>query len=80
MAEETALLPGTLDVLILKSVSLAPEHGYGVLIRIRADHRRRAPRRTRRVVSGPRPPRASRPPGQRMGHVRQQPARQVPIA
>ena len=34
MAEETALLPGTLDVLILKSVSLAPEHGYGVLLRI----------------------------------------------
>ncbi len=34
MAEEAALLPGTLDVLILKSVSLAPEHGYGVLLRI----------------------------------------------
>jgi transcriptional regulator len=32
--EEAALLPGTLDVLILKSVSLAPEHGYGVLLRI----------------------------------------------
>ena len=34
MADEAALLPGTLDVLILKSVSLAPEHGYGVLLRI----------------------------------------------
>ena len=34
MAEEAALLPGTLDVLILKAVSLAPEHGYGVLLRI----------------------------------------------
>ena len=34
MAEETVLLPGTLDVLILKAVSLAPEHGYGVLLRI----------------------------------------------
>jgi transcriptional regulator len=34
MPEEAALLPGTLDVLILKSVSLAPEHGYGVLLRI----------------------------------------------
>ena len=34
MTEEAALLPGTLDVLILKSVSLAPEHGYGVLLRI----------------------------------------------
>jgi transcriptional regulator len=29
------LLPGTLDMLILKSVSLAPLHGYGVLLRIR---------------------------------------------
>jgi PadR family transcriptional regulator len=34
MAEEAALLPGTLDLLILKAVSLAPEHGYGVLLRI----------------------------------------------
>ena len=34
MVEEAALLPGTLDVLILKAVSLAPEHGYGVLLRI----------------------------------------------
>jgi transcriptional regulator len=28
------LLPGTLDLLILKAVSLKPLHGYGVLIRI----------------------------------------------
>ena len=28
------LLPGTLDLLILKAVSLKPEHGYGVLLRI----------------------------------------------
>lgn len=28
------LLPGTLDLLILKSVSLGAEHGYGVLLRI----------------------------------------------
>ena len=34
MADEAALIPGTLDVLILKAVSLAPEHGYGVLLRI----------------------------------------------
>jgi len=31
----TELLPGTLDMLILKAVSLAPLHGYGVLLRIR---------------------------------------------
>ncbi|HTP88885.1 MAG TPA: PadR family transcriptional regulator [Bryobacteraceae bacterium] len=34
MANEAALLPGTLDVLILKAVSLGPLHGYGVLLRI----------------------------------------------
>jgi len=34
MAEEASLLPGTLDLLILKAVSLAPEHGYGILLRI----------------------------------------------
>jgi transcriptional regulator len=32
--EPAALLPGTLDVLILKSVSLGKLHGYGVLLRI----------------------------------------------
>jgi PadR family transcriptional regulator PadR len=31
----TDLLPGTLDMLILKAVSLNPLHGYGVLLRIR---------------------------------------------
>ena len=31
---DAELLPGTLDLLILKSVSLGPQHGYGVLLRI----------------------------------------------
>ncbi len=36
MLDQTAvLLPGTLDMLILKAVSLRPLHGYGVLLRIR---------------------------------------------
>jgi PadR family transcriptional regulator PadR len=35
MAKSTDLLPGTLDMLILKAVSLEPLHGYGVLLRIR---------------------------------------------
>jgi transcriptional regulator len=35
MAKPTDLLPGTLDMLILKAVSLKPLHGYGVLLRIR---------------------------------------------
>src|SRR6202161_489941 len=35
MGKTTDLLPGTLDMLILKAVSLKPLHGYGVLLRIR---------------------------------------------
>ena len=31
---DTELLQGTLDLLILKAVSLGPLHGYGVLLRI----------------------------------------------
>ena len=34
MPEQTNILPGTLDVLILKAVSLGPQHGYGVLLRV----------------------------------------------
>jgi PadR family transcriptional regulator PadR len=34
MATTTELLQGTLDLLILKAVSLRPEHGYGILLRI----------------------------------------------
>ena len=34
MGDQADLLPGTLDLLILKSVSLGPLHGYGVLLRI----------------------------------------------
>jgi transcriptional regulator len=34
MPAQAQLLPGTLDLLILKAVSLGPLHGYGVLLRI----------------------------------------------
>src|SRR5262245_60540150 len=34
MSGQAQLLPGTLDLLILKAVSLGPLHGYGVLLRI----------------------------------------------
>jgi len=34
MPPTAELLPGTLDLLILKAVSLGPLHGYGVLLRI----------------------------------------------
>ena len=34
MNDAAALLPGTLDLLILKAVSLGKLHGYGVLLRL----------------------------------------------
>ena len=34
MAKQLDLLQGTLDMLILKAVSLGPLHGYGILLRI----------------------------------------------
>ena len=34
MTDPAGLLPGTLDLLILKAVSLGKLHGYGVLLRI----------------------------------------------
>jgi transcriptional regulator len=34
MTDQAQLLPGTLDLLILKTVSLGPLHGYGILLRI----------------------------------------------
>ncbi len=34
MTKQADILPGTLDLLILKAVSLGDVHGYGVLLRI----------------------------------------------
>ena len=34
MSTQAELLPGTLDLLILKAVSLGSLHGYGILLRI----------------------------------------------
>ncbi|MCA9572268.1 MAG: PadR family transcriptional regulator [Myxococcales bacterium] len=34
MPESADILPGTLDLLVLKAVSLGDVHGYGVLLRI----------------------------------------------
>lgn len=33
MDDQAQLLPGTLDLLILRAVSLGPLHGYGILLR-----------------------------------------------
>jgi PadR family transcriptional regulator, regulatory protein PadR len=34
MNEHARILPGTLDLLILKAISLGPLYGYGILLRI----------------------------------------------
>jgi len=34
LAGQAQILPGNLDLLILKAVSLGPLHGYGILLRI----------------------------------------------
>jgi transcriptional regulator len=34
MQQPSPVLPGTLDLLVLKAVSLGPLHGYGILLRI----------------------------------------------
>src|SRR5437868_9113753 len=34
MPEHAQILPGTLDLLILKAISLGPLYGYGILLRI----------------------------------------------
>ena len=34
MGKQSDLLQGTLDMMVLKAVSLGPLHGYGVLLRI----------------------------------------------
>jgi transcriptional regulator len=41
MAKPADLMQGTLDMLILKAVSLGPLHGYGVLLRIQQISRNR---------------------------------------
>jgi transcriptional regulator len=34
LPEQAQILPGTLDLLILRAVALGPLHGYGILLRI----------------------------------------------
>jgi hypothetical protein len=42
MGKQVDILQGTLDMLILKAVSLGPLHGYGILLRIQQDLEGRA--------------------------------------
>ena len=71
------LLQGTLDVLILKTLSWDPMHGYAISrwIRQRTDNVLNG--RRRRALSGTPPTRAQRAHRIRMGTLREQPARQV---
>ena len=34
MQDQAQILPGTLDLLVLRAVTLGPLHGYGILLRI----------------------------------------------
>ena len=56
MAKTADLLPGTLDLLILKAVSLKPLHGYGVPAENSADLRQRAGNPAGLSVPGALPP------------------------
>ena len=77
MDRPAELLPGTLDLLILKAVSLGPQHGLRRAAAHPAALRRPFRDRTGRALSGPLPPRASRLAAQRVGHFGEQPPRQV---
>ena len=74
---QAALLPGTLDLLILKAVSLGELHGYGVLLRIQQISDDALTDRTGRALPGALPARAPGPARHRVGHIRQQPPREV---
>ena len=59
MSDTTDLLQGTLDMLILKAVSLGPLHGYGVLLRIQQISQRAPGDPAGLALSGALSPRAS---------------------
>jgi hypothetical protein len=67
MGNEAELLPGTLDLLILKAVSLGPLHGYGVLLAHRANLRARITDRAGSALSGLVPFGAPGPPKGKLG-------------
>ena len=75
------LLQGTLDLLILQTLSVGPNHGYGVSTRQLphhpATHRRDVGGRRRRPLSRPAPPGAPAPGDRRVGPVGEQPQGEV---
>ena len=76
MGKNAELLPGTLDMLILKAVSLKPLHGYGVLLRIQQISGE-ALTAARLALPGALSPRTPGPDRGRMGRERQQAQGQV---
>ena len=72
MDKQLALLQGTLDILILKSVSLGPLHGYGVLLRIQQISKDCLEIQQGSPLSGPISPRTPRLDHERMGGVGEQ--------
>ena len=77
MPEQAQLLPGTLDLLILKAVSLGPLHGYGVLLRIAQISGRSAADRAGSAVSRAVSPGATGAAESELGHIGQQSPCQV---
>jgi hypothetical protein len=77
MADQAGLLPGTLDLLILKAVSLGRLHGYGVLLRIEQISGGALQIQQGALYPGALPPRVPGPDLERVGHVGQQPPRKV---
>ena len=79
MGDETPLLlpQGTLDLLILRTIALEPQHGWAISQRIQLDLERRAARAAGLALPRPPSPRAPRLDQGRVGRLRQQPPRQV---
>jgi hypothetical protein len=76
MPDRLDLLQGTLDLLILKAVSLGPLHGYGVLLRIQ-QIRRSPGNPTRLALPRALPPGAPGLDRQRVGRIGQQAQGQI---
>ena len=75
--QKADLLQGTLDMLILKALSLGPLHGYGVIQRIRQMSGRDAHGRTGRPLPGALPHRAKRLGQLKVGRERDRPQGEV---
>ena len=71
------LLPGTLDVLILKAVSLGKLHGYGVLLRIEQISGGALLVQQGALYQAPRAAGASWSPRLRVGHLGEEPQSEI---